>query len=200
MPMPEGSATRAQWKEDFARKPLIVYAGYSYPVQIPLFRKLGHAIDAAGGRLLILSRRTPEIDELCRTEPVDCHDLFPTNREALDFISSNAAAFLVSYSETIQEMPWTATSFPSKFVEFSHTGLPTLIVAPETSSIGVWARKRNYPDYFTADQLDSVRGFVESLKNEAAWNKKSVLVTHFAQTEFNPDVIETGLESKLTIE
>jgi len=198
MPMPEGCATPARWKPEIARKPLIVYAGHSYPVQIPVFRKLGRAIDEAGGRLLILSRKTPEIEELCRTEPVESRDLFPTNREALDFVSSTAAALLVSYSETLEEMPWTATSFPSKFVEFSHTGLPTLIVAPERSSIGNWARVRNYPDFFEATQLDSVRAFVEDLKNEAAWSKKSALVTRFAQTEFNPSVIEAQLESKLT--
>ena len=197
-PIPEGCATPARWKADFAQRPLIVYAGYSYPAQIPLFRKLARAIDAAGGRLLILSRKTPEIAELCATEPVESRDLFATNREALDFVSSTAAALLVSYCERVEEMPWITTSFPSKFAEFSHTGLPTLLVAPKTSAIGAWAARNRYPDFLTADQLGSVRAFVEALKSEAAWEKKSQEVTHFAQTEFNPDVIEAALESKLT--
>ena len=95
-------------------------------------------------------------------------------------------------------MPWITTSFPSKFVEFSHTGLPTLIVAPQRSAIGLWAASRGYPDYFPAERLDAVRAFVVDLKNEAAWNKKAALVTHFARTEFNPDEIQAALESRLT--
>ncbi|MCX6966182.1 MAG: hypothetical protein NTZ46_00095 [Verrucomicrobia bacterium] len=197
-PIPEGCATPARWRAAFAEKPLILYAGYSYPAQIPLFRKLARAIDAAGGRLMILSRKTPEIEALCATEPVEHRALFATNREALDFVSSTAAALLVSYCERVEEMPWITTSFPSKFAEFSHAGLPTLLVAPQTSAIGGWARRASYPDYVDGGQLHSVAAFVEALKSEAAWNQKSELVTRFAQTEFNPHVIHAALESQLT--
>ena len=197
-PIPEGCATAARWKPEFAQRPLIVYAGFSYPAQIPLFRKLARAIDTAGGRLLILARPSREIQLLCATEPVESRDLFATNREALDFVSSTAAALLVSYCERVEEMPWITTSFPSKFVEFSHTGLPTLLAAPESSSLGAWALKNRYPDYLASAQPATVCAFVEDLKNEAAWNRKSQQVLRFAQTEFNPDVIQTALESKLT--
>jgi len=195
-PIPEGNAVRARWKP--STQPLIVYAGFSYPAQIPLFRKLARAIHQAGGKLLLLSRRTPELDELCRTEPVERRDLFATNREALDFVSSTAAALLVSYCERVKEMPWIATSFPSKFAEFSHTSLPSLIVAPGESAIGKWAIQRNYPDFLLPENLDSVQSFVQDLKNEAAWSKKSDAVSLLAQTEFHPDVIQGQLESKLT--
>lgn len=198
MPIPEGCAPRVYWNPDFARQPVIVYAGYIYPAQIPLFSQLARTIDEAGGRLLLLSKKTPELEKLCRREPVENHDLFSTNREALDFVSSRAAALLVSYSEHIEDMPWITTSFPSKFPEFSHTGLPTLIVAPKQSAIAHWARQRNYPDSLAPDQLDAVRTFVEALKNRAAWNEKSERVTRLAQHEFNPDVIQQALESGLT--
>lgn len=198
IPIPEGCATPARWKPEFAQKPRIIYAGYSYPAQIPLFRKLARALDAAGGRLLILSRKTPELEALCATEPVEHHELFATNREALDFVRSTAAALLVSYCEQTEEMPWITTSFPSKFAEFSHTGLPTLVVAPETSAIGAWAARNDYPDFFNPAQLRLVPAFVEALKTEAAWNQKSQTVTRFAETEFNPDVIHAALETKLT--
>ena len=197
-PIPEGCAAKSRWRADFAQRPLLVYAGYSYPAQIPLFRKLARAIDAAGGRLLILSRKTPELEALCATEPVERRDLFATNGEAFDFVSSTAAALLVSYCEHEEEMPWITTSFPSKFVEFSHTGLPTLLVAPEQSAIGAWARRNHYADFLNADQLGSVGAFVEALKDESAWLGKSHNVTHLAQTEFNPAVIHAALESKLT--
>lgn len=197
-PIPDaGDPASARWNPEFANRPLVVYAGYSYPAQISLFRKLARAIDAAGGRLLLISRPTPEIEALCATEPMENRPLFPTNREALDFIRSHAAALLVSYSERVEEMPWTRTSFPSKFVEFSQTGLPTLIVAPEASAIGRWAAREHYPDFITPERLDAVPAFVEALKTETAWSKKSEGVTRFAQTEFHPDVIQAAFEAKL---
>ena len=198
MPIPEGCATPVCWNPDFARRPVIVYAGHIYPAQMPLFSQLARTIDEAGGKLLLLSKKTPEMEKLCRREPVESQDLFPTNREALDFVSSRAAALLVSYSESTEDMPWITTSFPSKLVEFAHTGLPTLIVAPEQSAITRWAQKRNYPDSLTPDRLDGVRAFVEALKNRASWSEKSERVTRLAQTEFNPDVIQQSLESNLT--
>lgn len=195
-PIPEGNTIQSPWKA--TQQPLIVYAGFCYPAQMPLFRKLAHAIHDAGGKLLILSRKTPELDELCRTEPVERRDLFPKNHQAFEFVSSHASALLVSYCEDIKNMPWIATSYPSKFAEFSHTGLPSLIVAPKESAIGKWAIKHDYPDFFPPERLDSIPSFVQDLKNETAWKKKSDSVIHLAKTEFHPDVIQAQLESKLT--
>lgn len=197
LPIPEGCAEPARWKPEFAQRPLIVYAGFIYPAQMPLFSRLARAIDQAGGRLLLLSKKTPETESLCRREPVESQDLFPTNREALDFVGSRAAALLVSYSETASDMPWITASFPSKWVEFSHTGLPTLIVAPLESAISKWARKRNYPDAYSPGQTDAVRAFVEALKDRDAWSRKAERVTWLAQTEFNPELIQQALESNL---
>ena len=197
MPIPEGGGVRACWRANFGARPLIVYAGFAYPAQMPLFARLARAIDGGGGRLLILSKKTPELTALCQNAPVEQRDLFPTNGEALDFVRSQAAALLVSYSEELAEMPWTKTSFPSKFVEFSHTGLPALIVAPGQSAIGLWAQRNAYPDFVLPDRMDSVAAFVQALKEESAWNEKSATVTRFSQTEFNPDAIQAALEAKL---
>lgn len=197
-PIPEGVESPACWNPEFANKPLIVYAGFSYPAQIPLFTKLARAIDAAGGRLLIISRLTPELEYLCATEPVEHRGLFPTNREALDFIRTHAAALLVSYSERVEEMPWTRTSFPSKFVEFSQTGLPALIVASGESAIGRWAARRDYAGFIAPERLNEVGAFVEALKTEAGWVQKSAAIARFAQTEFHPDVIQAAFEAGLT--
>lgn len=146
MPMPEGYRRLARWRPDFADRPLIVYAGFVYPVQIPVLARLGRTIHEAGGQLLVLSRLTPELRSLCESEPVLGRDLFPTNQEALDFVASTAAGLLASYSDQSAEMPWITTSFPSKFVEFAHLGLPTLLAAPRDSAIGRWAQAREYAD------------------------------------------------------
>ncbi|XHR30182.1 MAG: hypothetical protein ACFUZC_06405 [Chthoniobacteraceae bacterium] len=195
-PIPEGVAERARWRAENAR-PLIVYAGFAYPAQMPLFARLARVIAAAGGRLLILSRSTPELCALCEAEPVEHRDLFPTNREALDFITRNASAVLVSYSERVEEMPWTRTSFPSKFVEFSQTGLPALLVAPRETALGQWATRNAYPDFYAPERIENAAAFVEALKTERGWAEKSANSSHFAETEFNPDVIQSAFEAGL---
>ncbi len=199
-PIPEGIEEPARWNPEIARRPLIVYAGFAYPAQMPLFARLGRAIDAAGGRLLILSRPTPELASLCTSAPVDHRDLFPTNREALDFIRTQASGLLVSYSERTDKMPWTRTSFPSKWVEFSQTRLPALLAAPRDTALGHWAERNGYADYVAPGgpgELEKVAAFVEALKTEAGWHEKSAAVARFAETEFNPDVIESAFEAKL---
>jgi hypothetical protein len=197
MPIPAGDIASAQWMPSFAERPVIIYAGYIYPVQLPILAQIGRSIHEAGGRLLLLSKKTVEIEALCRTEPVDCRDLFPTNREAIEFVRTTAAGLLVSYTDKVQDMPWITTSFPSKFVEFSHTGLPTLIVAPATSAIGSWAVRNQFQDFTTSVQATLVRAFMEALKTQELWEEKAARVRELARTQFNADVIQEQFEKGL---
>ncbi|MDD5348910.1 MAG: hypothetical protein PHQ12_01745 [Chthoniobacteraceae bacterium] len=197
IPIPEGGGEAVRWSPTFAESPLIVYAGAVYPAQFPLFRALARAFHAAGARLLLLARRTPGLDALCAAEPVERRDLFPTNAQALAFLRAEAAAVLASYCERVEEMPWIATSFPSKFAEFTHLGLPLLLAAPAESAIGLWAAQNGYPDFLPAAEPRALAAFVEALKTEAAWNKKAAATAHFAQTAFDPDAIQAAFEAKL---
>lgn len=198
IPIPEGGeGVSPRWNPAFANAPLIVYAGAVYPAQIPLFRALARAFHAAGARLLLLARRTPELDALCASAPVERRDLFPTNAEALAFLRGEAAALLASYCEHVEEMPWIATSFPSKFAEFTHLGLPLLLAAPADSAVGLWATRSAYPDFLAAPEPTALAAFVEALKARDTWDKKAAQSLHFAQTDFDPDAIQSAFEANL---
>ena len=79
---------------------------------------------------------------------------FATNHEALAHLAADAAAVLVSYADAVADMPWSATSFPSKFVEYCHLGLPVAVVAPAGAAISRWAHRVRFPHAFDPVELD----------------------------------------------
>lgn len=196
-PVPDGFDASPEWKPAFAECPLLIYAGNYWPVQIPLFARIARETAAAGGRLLLLVKPSPEVDALCKQEPVTWREPFHKNRDALDFIANNAAGLLVSYTETSDSMPWIRTSFPSKLIEYTHLGLPILIYSPEDSAVAQWAKDRAYPDSATPQTPGAVNRFVESLKNPGAWREKAAVSKMFARSEFDPAKIQNTFEAGL---
>lgn len=196
-PIPDGFEASPDWKPEFAASPLVVYAGNYWPAQLPLLARMARETAAAGGRLMLLVKKSPEVEALCREEPVLWREPFRENREALAFLAENAAGLLVSYTESSDAMPWIRTSFPSKLIEYTHLGLPIMIYAPADSAVAGWARKRDFMDYATPQTPGAVAGFVESLKNREAWHCKAVFSRKFATTEFDPVRIQDAFEAGL---
>ena len=196
-PIPEGYDASPVWKSEFAASPLLVYAGNYWPAQIPLLARIGRETAAAGGRLMLVVKSSPEVEALCREESVLWLEPFRENREALCFLAENAAGLIVSYSETSDSMPWIRTSFPSKLIEYAHLGLPIMIYAPGDSAVANWATERNFPDYATPQTPGAIGGFVESLKNGDAWRRKAAISKTFAATEFDPNRIQEAFEAGL---
>ena len=196
-PIPEGFDASPDWKPEFAASPLVVYAGNYWPTQLPLLGRIARETAAAGGRLMLIVKTSPEVEALCREEPVLWREPFRENREALAFLAQNAAGLLVSYAESSEAMPWIRTSFPSKLIEYTHLGLPILIYVPADSAIGSWAKLRTYADYATPEVPGVVAAFVESLKDGDTWRRKAALSKRSAATEFDPQRIQDAFESGL---
>jgi NAD(P)-dependent dehydrogenase (short-subunit alcohol dehydrogenase family) len=175
----------------------VYYAGFIWPAQYALLAKIARVLAQAGARLTILSRPTPELRAFLEREPADGIEPFASNRDALRHLAENAAGLLVSYAETVAEMPWIATSYPSKFIEYSHLGLPCAIVAPATSSIGHWAARENYPQYFSPERLDALASWASALRTESAWQSAVQPVENLARGPFNPDAIHAQFEEGL---
>jgi len=197
LPIPEGWATPAHYDPKRSQHPKIYYAGFIWPSQYPLLAKIARVIATIGGRLVLLTRETPELRAFLAREPVDWVQPFPTNAEALSHLVDHAAGLLVSYSETIAEMPWVATSYPSKFVEYSHLGLPCAVVAPAESAIGRWSHRESYPHFYTPDRLDAFQKWASSLKAEDHWRGLASTAAALARGPFSPEVIHAQLENEL---
>ncbi len=198
-PIPEGWKGKSEWKPAYAEQPLLVYAGNLWDVQFSLLAKIADRTDAAGGRLLLIVKKTPALESFFKKYPVMFMNPYNENKTALDYISQNAAALIVSYTETSEMMPWIRTSFPSKFVEYTHLGIPMLIIAPDDSAIAMWAKERQYSDSITPNDMERLSGFIDSLKSKAQWEQKAAISLHYASSEFEPATIQKVFESHLSV-
>jgi hypothetical protein len=197
MPMPEGGTPRVQWREEFAARPALVYAGFLYEQQYPLLSRIARSIDRAGGELLLLTRESPALRDLCSREPIKLQPLLPTNRDALDFVGQRAAGFLAAYCERVDDMPWIRSSYPSKVVEFSHLGLPVLFVAPPESAIYKWNAERQVPCNLRPDDEAGVTAFVAALKQRETWERLAQSTRQLADSDFSPEHIQRRMTERL---
>lgn len=198
LPIPEGIDLRVEWRDEFASRPVVVYAGFLYEQQWPLIARIARVISSAGGELVLLTRETASLKELCAREPIKLKPLLPTNRDALDFVGRNAAGFLAAYCETVEDMPWIRSSFPSKVIEFSHLGLPVLFIAPPESAIYRWNAERNVPCNLRPSDEAGVANFITALRQRDSWEHLAQSTRTLADTEFSPDHIQRRMTERLT--
>jgi hypothetical protein len=192
-PIPEGWATPAQWRDRFSLSPEIYYAGHVWNEQLPVLARIGRTARRSGARLAIMARESIALRALCDTEHVRWQAPFPTNREALSHLATDAAGVVVSYAEKVSAMPWCATSFPSKLVEYCHLGLPIAIVAPGDSSVARWAHRVRFPAFFEPTDADRLDRWCQSLRDRRAWQEHAAVSLHLARTEFDPRQIQAQL-------
>ncbi len=197
LPIPEGWTKPASWQASFSVQPKVYYAGFIWPPQYPLLAQIARALQAAGAQLVLLTKDSPELRAFLASEPADWVQPFPGNREALQHLLDNAAGLIVSYSESVAEMPWIATSFPSKFIEYAHLGLPCTVVAPLDSSIGRWAARESYPHFYTAAEPAALSSWAGGLRRQATWQASAAAVQKLARGQFNPETIHRQLEEGL---
>ncbi|MDD5199713.1 MAG: hypothetical protein PHC88_07900 [Terrimicrobiaceae bacterium] len=196
-PIPEGWNSPATWQPIRAAATRIYYAGAIWPAQFALLARISRALDAAGARLVVLSKETPELRAFLDAESMEWVKPFASNREALNHLAHRASGLVVSYADAVGEMPWIESSFPSKFIEYSHLGLPCAIVSPAESAIGRWAAQESYPDFFLPCQMEALTHWAESLKSAEGWKASAAPLAAHARGMFNPDAIQRQLEEIL---
>jgi hypothetical protein len=199
-PIPEKiNSDFVEWKSNFQSHPVIAHAGSLHPFQFTNFRIFAQALEKINGTLLIIARGdNPTLIKLLDVCPnVKYHEPFDENQDVIDFLSNNASCMLVSYSFSLAEQPWGATSFPSKLVEFSKLGLPTLIMSPGYTAISKWADKNQWLAHITQlDETEILHNIVK-LTNQEDWKKMSEQTQKFAINDFNPDQIHAQFISEL---
>jgi len=196
-PIPQGWDRPAVWKDSFATRPRFYYAGHVWPEQLPLLAKISAAARNAGAELVIMARNTPVLREFCVANGIHWQPPFPTNEEALAHLVEHATAVLVSYADSIADMPWCASSFPSKLVEYCHLGLPIAIVSPSDSSVAHWAQRVRFPYLFEPNSEIAVQNWLTGLRDRAVWQVRAALSLHLARTEFDPRRIQAELADEM---
>jgi hypothetical protein len=196
-PLPGDGTSFVDWQPQFADRPRVYYAGFIWPAQFPLLHEIAVMLADAGAVLVLITRKTPELSEFLRTAPAQHVAPFATNREVLAHLARDAAGILVSYTHRVAQMPWIATSFPSKLVEQCHLGLPCAVVAPPASAVGLWAQRSGYADTFSPAALGALADWARDLRTESSWRARAASVRRIAAGEFNPDKIHAAFAAGL---
>ncbi|QKQ75871.1 hypothetical protein [Nostoc sp. TCL240-02] len=199
-PIPEKiDCSFVEWKSNFQSHPVVAHAGSLHPFQFTNFLILAQSLQKINGILLIIaSGDNPTLTKLLDICPnVKYHEPFEQNKDVISFLSDNASCILVSYSFSLVEQPWAATSFPSKLVEFSKLGLPILILSPRSTAISKWAERTQWLAHIT--QLDNaeILNTIVKLTNQESWMQISEQTQKFALDEFNPERIHSQFVSEL---
>ncbi len=150
-PIPGSRPPFVTWRTEFTHRPKVYYAGYVWPAQFPFMSGIAEILHTAGADLVVIGKDTPKLREFFAT----CFEISylpPFSRTARPWLTlrRTAAGIVVSYSETVGEMPWIATSFPSKLIEYLQLGLPCAIMAPADSAVGAEPSGKGYVDFFQA--------------------------------------------------
>jgi Glycosyltransferase Family 4 len=196
-PLPGGGTAFVEWQSKFSDRPRVYYAGFIWPAQYALLHQIAGILAEAGAILVLITRKTPELGEFLRTAPAQHVAPFATNREVLDHLARDAAGILVSYAHAIAQMPWIATSFPSKLVEQCQLGLPCAIVAPPASAVANWAQHTGYAETFSPSALGRLGEWARDLRHEKSWRIRAAPVRLLAAAEFNPDKIHATFAAGL---
>lgn len=192
-PIPEGWDKPAAWTEAHKDRSRVYYAGHVWPEQLPLLAKISKCAQNVGTDVVIMARNTPALREFCVENAIHWQPPFETNREALAHLVTDAAGVLVSYADTIPAMPWSASSFPSKLVEYCHLGLPIAIVAPLQSSVARWAQRVRFPYFFEPHNSSGIQDWMSGLRQREVWQVRAALSLHLARSEFDPRRIQSEL-------
>lgn len=190
-----------EWKNTFKTHPVIAYAGSIHPFQLPNFQSLAAALQKVNGTLLLITpSNNPVLSKLLDVyQNVKHHEPFVQNRDVIKFLSDNASCILVSYSFALTQQPWAATSFPSKLIEFSHLGLPVLILAPSSTATGNWAIQHQWLGYVSQLNEADILKIIEKLIIQETWLEMARQTRNVTLGEFNPKLIQSQFESELVV-
>lgn len=142
-------------------------------------------IDLIGDLPADLKRNLNSIKNIHLTERI------ATTAGLFDYIIKNIDVLLVFYSFKLENEHRMFTSFPSKFTEYCHLGLPVLIIAPPVSSIGKWAIENNWLCYVPVGEKFDIFQIMDKLRDRSFWTTCRDQALETARTKFNPTIIHS---------
>lgn len=175
----------------------LYFAGYCWPSQAHLLIRLNHWLREMIAEVVVVGAMDDETRRRLGQANVRCLPMFATNDEAIDHLSHAADGLIVSYADSSQSMPWITTSFPSKLIEYSHLGLPIVVVAPEDASVTRWCRSQSLCGIFEPYDKANFQDFVQGLMTEAGWVQSAQQWLKVANGPWSPERIQAKFEAML---
>ncbi|MCB9283025.1 MAG: glycosyltransferase [Lewinellaceae bacterium] len=198
-PIPEGYRNL---KKDCYDNRKIIYSGLVQESHIGIFNEISSIISNSGWELEVITSGDSLKSFFDNQENrFSFRPFFEKTKDAIDYISQNAGALLVGYpiNSISQGQAWMLKSFPSKFTEYIHLGIPIIAIAPENSAFGEWCKKYKWPLY--SNTTTSISSMINKLSNPQYWQEQSSICIETGNNLFSPDkiqeIFEMGIESVL---
>lgn len=205
LPIPHGGIDNfINWNDKFKSAPTIAYAGKLYPYLEYTLEKVADTLKQINGTLLLIVNpvdfQSSAILKKCSN--ITCIKPFNENIEVSRFLGANSSCILVSYPlfSVKEEHSWKilSSSFPSKFVEFCHLGLPVILLTPPNTALSGWAEKHQWLSCLTYPEEEKLLRLANNLIQEDTWKQMAEQSKKVALTEFNPSIIQDQFETELT--
>lgn len=174
------------------------YSGMLMTVHYKLIDSLHQCIQKNGVKLVLISnfdentklKFTPykKLEIIYKIEKLQ--DLFSYFIKKIDVL-------VIFYSFDMVEEVRALHSFPSKFIEYCHLGIPILIIAPVESAFGTWAKENEWLSYVCNDNPEEISNMINNFKDELFWIKCQNQCLEYAKTEFNPQKIHSKFSNIL---
>ena len=197
-PIPEGSKYGVvEWRNDFAKTPVIAFAGSFHSHQLVHFKNIADALLNYRGEIIIVSKKNEIIKQsLGNISNIKYYKPFEKNEEIINFLKKKASCVLVPDSID-PRAAGSALSFPSRLVEFSHLGLPILVISPRRTALANWANDHSWIGYLESSAEPGLSEKIRMLLNKDEWEKMAKQSRDVALNEFNPERIQKQFEAEL---
>lgn len=204
LPIPNDNNNNfAEWNDNFQANPTICYAGNIYPKLEMTLEKISKSLKKINGKLLLISNNTDSVKKILKDNSnIYFQPFFEYNQDAVNFVRKNCACFLVAYPlDNFQDNVYLKMlfegSFPSKFIEFSHTGLPILILTPPHTALFEWTQEKDWKNVVSSSDEKILLEQIKKIANKKGWLEMAQQTRNIASTEFNSLNIHNKLENKL---
>jgi len=161
--------------------------------------KINDAVEETDTNIIMIGSFNQDYkDSLQNSSKISFYKKFEELYDLFNFMVEETDVIIVFYSSDTNEEIRSRYSFPSRFVEFCHLGIPVLIIAPQSSAIGKWAVKNAWLSYVDNETKTDLVSIINKLKNPDFRLACVKQCRYFAEMDFNPIKIHNRL--KLLIE
>lgn len=191
-PIPDENDTQKKISDVNFNELSFCYSGMLMPVHDNLINKLHHCVEKNGGNLVLISNFDEKTKlKFAQYKKLEILYKIEKLKELFNYFMSKIDVLVIFYSFNMDEEVRALHSFPSKFIEFCHLGIPILIIAPSESAFGKWANDNQWLSYIDNDNSDKISAMINSFKDELFWKKCQDQCLAHAAIEFNPQKIHT---------
>jgi hypothetical protein len=180
------------WNENYI-KPVIGFSGTIHAEYESVFNLLATELKDYEGKLNLIIKNS----SLCKWLPallsihtnITVVEAFAEVSEATAYLKNNCTALFCGYPNDIDQMPWIKSCFPSKFIEFSHLGLPIILTSPADTALFDWAIKHDWNLFSSAYSKADLKRIIKYITTKDGWDKNAAQTAAISNTIFNPDYI-----------